>query len=230
VEGRSLEPRRHPLSPKRPRNKRDHRLWLLIAWFPGDYVARQLTTAVVTHFHEWQAGLAIPSAASATWMSPQSSPPTRPSWAATAAPGALISTTTSNTLTSTTRRASGIYHRYCIERSATHCTDVFTTVSHITAYEAEHLLKRKPDGVVPNGLNVVKFQAMHEFQNRHATSKAKIDEFVRGHFYGHYDFDLDNTLYVNINIFSSSRLICPRCSPPADTNTATRALTKPSRG
>ena len=50
----------------------------------------------------------------------------------------------------------GIYHRYCIERSATHCADVFTTVSHITAYEAEHLLKRKPDGVLPNGLNVVR--------------------------------------------------------------------------
>ena len=38
----------------------------------------------------------------------------------------------------------GIYHRYCIERAATHCADVFTTVSHITAYESEWLLKRKP--------------------------------------------------------------------------------------
>ena len=38
----------------------------------------------------------------------------------------------------------GIYHRYCIERAAAHCSHVFTTVSHITAYESEHLLKRKP--------------------------------------------------------------------------------------
>lgn len=90
----------------------------------------------------------------------------------------------------------GIYHRYCIERSAAHCADVFTTVSHITAFESEHLLKRKPDGVLPNGLNVVKFQAMHEFQNMHARAKAKINEFIRGHFYGHYDFNLDNTLYM----------------------------------
>lgn len=37
-----------------------------------------------------------------------------------------------------------IYHRYCIERAAAHCTHVFTTVSKITAIEAEHLLKRKP--------------------------------------------------------------------------------------
>jgi glycogen(starch) synthase len=41
----------------------------------------------------------------------------------------------------------GIYHRYCLERGATHCATVFTTVSHITAYEAEHLLKRKPGTV-----------------------------------------------------------------------------------
>lgn len=51
------------------------------------------------------------------------------------------------------------------------------------------------DGVLPNGLNVVKFQAVHEFQNKHALNKEKINDFVRGHFYGHYDFDLDNTVY-----------------------------------
>ncbi|ORX50631.1 glycogen synthase [Piromyces finnis] len=94
-----------------------------------------------------------------------------------------------------------IYHRYCIERGAAHCADVFTTVSHITAYESEWLLKRKPDGVLPNGLNVVKFSAIHEFQNMHARNKEKINEFVRGHFYGHFDFDLDNTLYF----FTSGR-------------------------
>jgi glycogen(starch) synthase len=51
------------------------------------------------------------------------------------------------------------------------------------------------DGVLPNGLNVVKFQAIHEFQNLHAKTKEMIHEFVRGHFFGHYHFDLDNTLY-----------------------------------
>ncbi|KAJ3069773.1 glycogen synthase isoform 1 [Quaeritorhiza haematococci] len=88
----------------------------------------------------------------------------------------------------------GIYHRYCIERAAAHCSDVFTTVSHITAYEAEWLLKRKPDGVLPNGLNVVKFQAIHEFQNLHAKAKEKIHDFVRAHF-SPAPFDLENTVY-----------------------------------
>ncbi|XP_050302005.1 glycogen [starch] synthase [Anthonomus grandis grandis] len=91
-----------------------------------------------------------------------------------------------------------IYHRYCLERAATHLCHTFTTVSDITGYEAEHLLKRKPDVITPNGLNVKKFSALHEFQNLHALSKDKIHEFVRGHFYGHYDFDLDKTLYFFI--------------------------------
>ncbi|CAL8324067.1 unnamed protein product [Lota lota] len=91
-----------------------------------------------------------------------------------------------------------IYHRYCLERAAVHCAHVFTTVSHITAVEAQHILHRKPDVITPNGLNVKKFSAMHEFQNLHCTSKARIQEFVRGHFYGHLDFDLEKTLYFFI--------------------------------
>lgn len=91
-----------------------------------------------------------------------------------------------------------IYHRYCIERAATHLSHIFTTVSEITGYEAEHLLKRKPDIITPNGLNVKKFSAIHEFQNLHAIAKEKIHEFTRGHFYGHFDFNLDKTLYLFI--------------------------------
>ncbi|KAL1237705.1 Glycogen [starch] synthase [Trichinella spiralis] len=89
----------------------------------------------------------------------------------------------------------GIYHRYCMERAAIHAAHVFTTVSEITGIEAQHLLNRKPDVITPNGLNVVKFAALHEFQNLHAVCKEKISEFVRGHFYGHYNFDLDKTLF-----------------------------------
>lgn len=92
----------------------------------------------------------------------------------------------------------GIYHRYCMERAAAHSSHIFTTVSEITSLESEHLLKRKPDVITPNGLNVKKFSAIHEFQNLHALAKEKIHDFVRGHFYGHYDFDLDKTLYLFI--------------------------------
>lgn len=42
-----------------------------------------------------------------------------------------------------------IYHRYCMERAAVHCAHVFTTVSAITAIEAEHMLRRKPGNYYP---------------------------------------------------------------------------------
>lgn len=101
--------------------------------------------------------LPFPCAASARLTSPPSSPLTPRFLAVTCALAALTFTTTCSTLTLTTRRASVVSttgerqgfltladSSYCIERSASHCADVFTTVSHITAYESEHLLKRKP--------------------------------------------------------------------------------------
>ncbi len=89
-----------------------------------------------------------------------------------------------------------IYHRYCIERAAAASADVFTTVSDVTAAEATRLLCRKPDILTPNGLRVQKFEALHEFQNLHRQYKEQLHEFVMGHFFGSYSFDLDQTIYV----------------------------------
>ncbi|HRX87744.1 MAG TPA: glycogen synthase, partial [Phycisphaerae bacterium] len=73
--------------------------------------------------------------------------------------------------------------------------------SDITALEADHLLKRRPEKILPNGLRVEKFAALHEFQNLHREYKDRIHQFVQGHFFGSYSFDLDKTLYV----FTSGR-------------------------
>lgn len=166
------------------------------------YLSRQLTTAVVAHFHEWQAGVAIPLCRK-RHIDVTTIFTTHATLLGRYLCAGSVDFYNNLQYFDVDHEAGkrGIYHRYCVERSAAHCADVFTTVSHITAYEAEHLLKRKPDGVLPNGLNVVKFQAMHEFQNLHSTAKEKINEFVRGHFYGHVDFDLDSTLYI----FSAGR-------------------------
>jgi glycogen(starch) synthase len=94
-----------------------------------------------------------------------------------------------------------IWPKHAIERAAAHSSTVFTTVSEVTAYEAEKLLGRKPDVILPNGLNIQRFAAMHEFQNLHRQYKERIHEFVMGHFFPAYHFDLDNTLYF----FTSGR-------------------------
>lgn len=88
-----------------------------------------------------------------------------------------------------------------IERHAAQNAHVLTTVSDVTARECEVFLGRVPDLVTPNGLNVMRFQAVHEFQNLHMKYKEKIHEFVMGHFFPSYTFDLDKTLYF----FTSGR-------------------------
>lgn len=169
----------------------------LVAWFLGEFAAREVKTGIIAHFHEWQAGLAIPLCRK-RHIDVTTIFTTHATLLGRYLCAGSVDFYNNLQYFDVDHEAGkrGIYHRYCIERSAAHCADVFTTVSHITAFESEHLLKRKPDGVLPNGLNVVKFSAMHEFQNMHAISKQKINDFVRGHFYGHYDFDLENTIYM----------------------------------
>ena len=88
-----------------------------------------------------------------------------------------------------------------MERAAAHGSHVFTTVSELTVRECIYLLDRIPDAVLPNGLNIERFVAGHEFQNLHQLYKAKIHEFVMAHFFHSYSFELDKTLYF----FTSGR-------------------------
>ncbi len=90
----------------------------------------------------------------------------------------------------------GIFSKFQIEREAARTATVFTTVSEITGAEAEHFLGRVPDVLLPNGLNVERFAAPHEFQVLHQKAKERIHQFVMGHFFPSYTFDLDRTLYV----------------------------------
>lgn len=169
----------------------------LVAWFLGEFVHQLGRQPVVAHFHEWQSGIGlvlcrVRHLAVGTVFTTHATLLGRYLCADS-------STDFYNNLpffdVDKEAGSRGIYHRYCIERASVHSAHVFTTVSAITGDEAEHLLKRKADMVLPNGLNVVKFSALHEFQNLHAKAKDKITGFVRGHFLGHLDFDLDKVLY-----------------------------------
>lgn len=68
--------------------------------------------------------------------------------------------------------------------------------SQITGLEAEHLLKRKADIYTPNGLNIIKFAALHEFQNLHAQNKERIHDFIRGHFYGYVKYGISTDKHL----------------------------------
>ncbi len=88
-----------------------------------------------------------------------------------------------------------IESKVLIERAATHGATVMSTVSEITDAECKHLLGRSADVLLPNGLNVERFAALHEFQNMHKVYKNKIQQFVMAHFFPSYTFNLDKTLF-----------------------------------
>ena len=157
---------------------------------------------ILAHFHEWMAGVAVPRIAH------NKLPVTTIFTTHATLLGRYIASNSSSfydhlPFIKPDEEAAKyqIWPRFAIERAAAHASIVFTTVSEVTAYEAEKLLGRKPDVILPNGLNIQKFAALHEFQNMHRTYKERIHEFVMGHFFPSYTFDLNNTLYF----FTSGR-------------------------
>lgn len=95
----------------------------------------------------------------------------------------------------------GIEAQAGIEHAAAQKCHVLTTVSDVTAKECEVFFERECDLILPNGLNITRYAATHEFQNLHVKYKQKINQFVMGHFFQSYSWDLDNTLYF----FTSGR-------------------------
>ncbi|ALJ00973.1 glycosyltransferase [Rufibacter tibetensis] len=173
----------------------------------GSLVKRFITilsakTQVVAHFHEWMVGSAIPDLR-------KDQVPVKIVFTTHATLlGRYLAMNDPNfydQLTSVDwqREAQhfNIEPAVSIERAAAHGAHVFTTVSEVTVRECIYLLDRIPDTVLPNGLNIRRFTAMHEFQNLHLTYKKRIHRFVMGHFFQSFPFDLDKTIYL----FTSGR-------------------------
>jgi glycogen(starch) synthase len=151
---------------------------------------------ILAHFHEWMAGVAIPRIAHLRL--PVSTVFTTHATLL----GRYIAGDSPNfyehlPFINAEEQAAkyNIFPRFAIERAAAHACTVFTTVSEVTDAEATQLLGRKADAIVPNGLNIQRFAALHEFQNMHQMYKERIHEFTMGHFFPSYTFDLDRTLY-----------------------------------
>jgi glycogen(starch) synthase len=164
--------------------------------------SQQLPHQILGHFHEWMAGVALPRIRHmqlpiATVFTTHATLLGR--YVASNDPHFYSRLADYNA--DQMARQYMIWPKYAIERAAAHSANIFTTVSEVTAQEADALLGRKPEFVLPNGLNPHTFTALHEFQNLHMQYKERIHEFVMGHFFPSYSFDLDRTLYV----FTSGR-------------------------
>jgi len=88
--------------------------------------------------------------------------------------------------------------KHQLEKQTAQNCDVFTTVSEITALEAERFLGRKPDLLLPNGLEAEKFLSFEEIVIKHRLQRERLKEFLLFYFFPYYDFDLENTLFYFI--------------------------------
>ncbi|HZX44820.1 MAG TPA: glycosyltransferase [Candidatus Nanoarchaeia archaeon] len=92
----------------------------------------------------------------------------------------------------------GIQDKFTTERACAQNADVFTTVSEITAIEAEKILGRKPEVLLLNGLDIEKFPTVEEFSIKHVTCREKIREFLISYFYPYYTFEVNNVTLMFI--------------------------------
>ncbi len=89
----------------------------------------------------------------------------------------------------------GVQDKFLTEKASALNADVFTTVSEITAVEAEKILGRNPEVLVLNGLDVDRFPTIEETSIKHVTSRERLREFLTYYFYPYYhNFRLDHNL------------------------------------
>ena len=84
--------------------------------------------------------------------------------------------------------------KHFVEKNSAAHADVFTTVSEITGMEAEYFLKKKPDILLPNGLDISKFPTFEELVIKHRIQRDRIREFVLYYFFPYYTFDPKDTM------------------------------------
>ncbi|MBI3035254.1 glycogen/starch synthase [Candidatus Woesearchaeota archaeon] len=84
--------------------------------------------------------------------------------------------------------------KHLVEKNSAVFADAFTTVSEITGMEAEFLLKKKPDALLPNGLDISKFPTFEELTIKHMLQRDRIREFMLYYFFPYYTFDPKETL------------------------------------
>ncbi|MCK5342021.1 MAG: glycosyltransferase, partial [Candidatus Heimdallarchaeota archaeon] len=77
--------------------------------------------------------------------------------------------------------------------------DIFTTVSNTTAKEAEYILGRKPDIILPNGLDMKNYPAMEKLSYRHKIEKDKVLSFLSAYFEPYYNVNLKDPRIIMIS-------------------------------
>ncbi|MFH1895099.1 MAG: hypothetical protein ABIJ74_00750 [archaeon] len=92
----------------------------------------------------------------------------------------------------------GVQAKHLLEKASALNADVFTSVSKAVAKEAEFILGKKCDLILPNGLDMDKFPIMEDLSILHKQYRNRIRHFVEAYFYPYYYFDIKKTIFYFI--------------------------------
>lgn len=96
-------------------------------------------------------------------------------------------------------RQYGVIDRHTMELACANNADIFTTVSSVTANEAEYILGRKPDLILPNGIDLRKFPTAEEIHIMRKKYRKQTREFFTAYFSRYYDIDLEKIRSIFIS-------------------------------
>lgn len=88
----------------------------------------------------------------------------------------------------------GAEAKHKIEKLTANKADYFTVVSNILKDEAQYVLGRKPDYILPNGINLSKFPTLEEVTYAHRKNRDSIRDFLLYFFSPFYSIDIKKSL------------------------------------
>ncbi len=171
------------------------------------YAAAKLITKIrksykkkmVTHFHEWLAGLAL--------LFQKKMDPKIPTVFTThatmlgralAGSGADLYSMVKDIDPQKEAYNSGVQDKFLTEKACAYTADTFTTVSETTSMEAKAVFGKPADILVLNGLDIEKFPSWEELAIKHQQLRDHMREFCASYFFPYYKFDLSESLFYFI--------------------------------
>ncbi|MEW6295552.1 MAG: glycogen/starch synthase [Candidatus Diapherotrites archaeon] len=92
----------------------------------------------------------------------------------------------------------GVQAKHLTEKACALNANVFSAVSEAVSKEAEFILGKKPDAILPNGLDMEQFPIMEDLSILHRQYRNRIRAFVEAYFSPYYNIEVENSLFYFI--------------------------------
>ncbi len=170
-----------------------------VGMFIDEFAKQNSDKKIVGHFHEWLAGAAIlylkkHKAKVGTVFTTHATMLGR----SIAGSGKDLYSMLGNFNPAEEAKKHGVSNKFTMEKASAQNAGCFTTVSEITGMEAQAILGRKPDVLLPNGLDMENFPSYEEVAYEHKIKRTKIKEMIAFYFLPYQSFDLEDTLIYYI--------------------------------